>query len=93
MAGDVAFCDLDRRVLGPALLRIGEGQVAVPLPCRELSAQRLYLGLKQLMRIRAEHTVGFVIILGVSGVIMNFVLRAVMGHFIGAGFLGARIIS
>ena len=52
-----------------------------------------YLGLKQLMRIRAEQTVGFVVILGISGVVMNFVLRAVMGHFIGAGFLGARIIS
>lgn len=52
-----------------------------------------YLGLKQLMRIRAEHTVGFVVLLSVSGVIMNFVLRAVMGHFIGPGFLGARIIS
>ena len=51
------------------------------------------LGLKQLMRIRPEQTLGFVVILCVSGVIMNFVLRAVMGHFIGAGFLGARIIS
>ena len=52
-----------------------------------------HVGLEQLMRIRAGQTVGFVVILCLSAIVMNFVLRVVMGRFLGAGLLGARIVS
>ena len=51
----------------------------------------LYLGLIQLMKMPTDQTPTFIVLLGVCGIVANFVLLSVLGRIIGAGFVGARL--
>ena len=51
----------------------------------------LYLGLTQVIKVPSDKTIGGTAFLAVTAIVGSFVLRSVMGHFLGAGLLGSRL--
>ena len=51
----------------------------------------LHLGLTQVIKVPRDQSIGATAFVAVTAIVGSFVLRSVMGHFLGAGLLGSRL--